>query len=304
MQKRFVALLMIFALFFSACGLKNGKNEETASNDRALYWETKLYYPTNEGYIVPVSKKISWSDEMALEAVRSIIEGNVILDGTGLLPALKKDTDISLAIEDGRAYIDIGINNSVIADETALKTGIEAVAKTLIEFPGIDGVSVSINGSRVFNSLDLSEVYEDENINVIDGKEDGENVKLCYQNEDGMLVPVLKSIDKKDYNTILNELKNAPYGLKAVMPQDAEITAVSTEDGILYFDMTGSFDGFDVEEEKILNVLAYSFDTEGIFGISVISNGRMLGNAVKYIKDCDIANALPEYAVCGDSYSY
>ncbi|MBP3940304.1 MAG: GerMN domain-containing protein [Christensenellaceae bacterium] len=263
MKMKILCLIPAMILLFSGC---LAKSEETAS--RELYFKTTVSHVTESGYLVPVSKNIALSDEMAKEALSSLIIGNAeesSLTEAGICPMIPKSSRFELAIAEKNAYLNLVLKE--VLSEEKLSFSAKAAAETLLAFPGIEEVNFSVNGEKFYGALDFSESYRKETYTL---------PQLVYRAEK-MVVPVASTLETSDSKAVFDALKNAPEGLASLLPVDAEFLSEFIEKDTLYIDLEGSFGSFSGEElEKICAAIAPCFMRENTRNIAFIWRGELL----------------------------
>ena len=117
--------------------------------DDGRYASTKLYYVTDEGYLLPVSARIPWEDGIAKACLGRLIadrENRNALMGSGLNAPIPEGTRLSLAVTDGEARLDL-IGMPALPDAESERLLFAAIVNTLTEFRSIDRVTVLMDGS-------------------------------------------------------------------------------------------------------------------------------------------------------------
>ena len=159
------ALIIIFAalmaaLVFSGCA-RGGKRaqedlaveppaaEEEKEVNESAFVKSTLYFISDEGYIVPVTKLIPWEDGIAAASLRYMTSSpdNIeVAKRMGLVPAIPGGTEFSISIRDGNALVDLK-NMPSLEDAKAELDMIRAIVNALTEFPTVTTVTITRGGS-------------------------------------------------------------------------------------------------------------------------------------------------------------
>ena len=113
-------LLIIMLICFAACmftGCKTEEEEEPYEEIPALndleepgMRNTVIYLEDNNGYVVPVMKKIKWVEgigKAALTELKQTALNEAEISSSGLNGVLPEDAEFSLAIEDGLGMVNM-----------------------------------------------------------------------------------------------------------------------------------------------------------------------------------------------------
>ncbi|MBO4457265.1 MAG: GerMN domain-containing protein [Butyrivibrio sp.] len=131
--------------------------------------ELKLYFANENGdKLIPVYRSVVYNSNISIEklAVEQIISG----PNTSVVnPTISKDTKVnSVTIKDGTCYIDfdsafLNPTNNVSAEVT-----LYSIVNTVVEFPDVNKVSISIDGNSSFKLLDftITGAYE-KNLDIV-----------------------------------------------------------------------------------------------------------------------------------------
>lgn len=163
---RVFALLAVFLTVFSllaGCGEKKAGSiaEPTQApslmptevidespDAEATFRRSTLYFLSDDGYIVPVTKLIPWEEGVA-KACLSYMIGSEANDTAaaelGLNTVIPAGTALSISIADGNALVDLAGMPTLGSAERELFM-IEAVVNTLTEFPTVSTVTITRDG--------------------------------------------------------------------------------------------------------------------------------------------------------------
>jgi germination protein M len=152
--------------------------EATAERDRTIY------VFDHQGYVVPLTVKVPYTEGVASQALEYLVEGGPI---TSLLPdgrraVLPAGTESTVVVtKDGTAIVDFSpeFKNYRAEDEKGI---LEAITWTLTEFDSIKDVAIQINGYPVdvmpVNGTPIGKSVSRKdgiNIEVVDGTQIGNN---------------------------------------------------------------------------------------------------------------------------------
>lgn len=156
-MKRILALLLcIFAAAaLVSCGggeeqgaLQNDYSEQSVFSESG-WRRTVIYYLSDEGYIVPVMKRIPWEEGIGKAAVSCLIctpENMAATAGLGFSPIIPNGSSVSLRIDESEhATLDITGFTQLDSAEAEVNM-ITAIVNTLVEFPSVETVSITVNG--------------------------------------------------------------------------------------------------------------------------------------------------------------
>ncbi len=158
-----VAVIVLCLCLIPSCGGNNGENQATETpvsatttpiaeetpSAQATFRRATLYYLSDEGYIVPVTKLIPWEEGIAkacLSYISSTPDNDAAATAMGLCTVIPAGVQLELSISaEGNATLNlIGLPDmGSAAMENAL---VAAVVNTLTEFPTISTVSILIDG--------------------------------------------------------------------------------------------------------------------------------------------------------------
>lgn len=230
--------------------------------------KTVMYFKNNEGYLVPVMRRIPWEEGIAKATLNNMIDSPELrdtLNDTGLLPIIPAGTEITgMTIDEdtGICKIDFSdnfLNNESESDEESL---IKGVVYTLTEFPAIEKVKINVGGEEIqtlAHGTDLSCVLERKDINLLGKSEEGKSKVLVYYKGDTdndyeyfvpMTIPTLAP-EANVYSALDILFKGPPegLGLSSDMPKDTTLHGVEVKNGTAYVDI--SYDVYEEDTEEV-----------------------------------------------------
>ncbi len=167
MLKRLALISVCLLLVCATCACKKAVEAEDANSaevgeNYSGYRETMLYYPTDDGFIVPIMKLIPWEEGIGKAALSYLVGGSdndMSAARMGLVTAIPEGTTIGLRIyDDGNANVDLS-GMEQLEDAEAELAMITAVVNTLREFSAVSTVSFTVDGKacdRLPNGTDIS----------------------------------------------------------------------------------------------------------------------------------------------------
>jgi len=233
--------------------------------------KTVLYFKTQDGYLVPVMRRIPWEEGIARSTINNMIDSPELreaLNPTGLLPIIPVGTEvrgISVNEETGLCKVDFSENVLNNQSDKEEENFIKGVVYTLTEFPAIKQVQILVGG-KTLSSLkfgsNISKPFARENINLIGKTEDGRSNILVYyksMNDDEfeyfvpVTIPTLAPV--ANVYSALDLLFDGPpeeLTLFSDIPKDVTLHGVEVKDGTAYVDISyGSYLGS--QEDGIFN---------------------------------------------------
>lgn len=237
--------------------IRSDENYIALSEDDEGMRKTVLYFRNQEGYLVPVMRKLPWEEGIARATINNMIDSpelREMLSPTGLVPIIPAGTEIlglSVNEETGLCKIDFSENildNNSEKDEEGL---IKGVVYTLTEFPAIKEVQILVGGKSLSSlkfGMDISRPLARENINMIGNADHGKSRVLVYYkgmdtDEYEYFVPVTIPTLAPQANvySALDLLFEGPpidSGLYSDLPRDILLHGVEVKDGTAYVDIT------------------------------------------------------------------
>ncbi len=239
----------------------------TEENDDGMR-KTVLYFKNNEGYLVPVMRRIPWEEGIARATLNNMVDSPELRDSlsqTGLLPIIPAGTEITgITIDEETSICKINfsenfLNNESQTDEESL---IKGVVYTLTEFPAIEKVTILVGGKELdtlTHGARLGSALERKDINLVGSLEEGKSKVLVYYKDKTdenyqyfipMTIPTLAP--ETNVYSALDILFQGPpegLGLSSDMPEGTILHGVEISNGTAYVDI--SYDIYEEESEQI-----------------------------------------------------
>lgn len=280
---KFLAALLIIAMFMSGCNYFDSNDEVQLDNDyeeNGEYEEENLrdtvfYYQYGQEYLVPVVISIPWTEGIARATISSLVSSPQVesnLEGTGLQAPLPSGTEVKgLTIKDGLARIDF--TEDVLDVRQGQERGVlDSVVYSLTEFETVDEVEIMVEGHYLeeFPEGDILEQPLDRkgiNLEISDDVEDLEEtdkvmVYYCGWGEEGisLIVPVTRVVTEGSdlMKKALQELIKGPKAgtdLFSDINPGVTINSLTVEEGLATVDFSEEFLDFDggiTAEENIV----------------------------------------------------
>lgn len=268
-MKKMAFVIIILMLLLTACNnpltfLKGWlDNNEEASIDvidtsgqqvsDAELRDTILYYKDENGLLIPVMRKIPWTEgrgiaKAALRAMIDTPENRNDMARIGLSPIIPSNTEIiGMTIRDGLCKVDFSNPFTNISGKSEEEKLIQSIVYTLTEFPTVEEVQFMVEGDTLGQmpfGTEVSGPLRRENINFLGEKPASDTVLVYYENTDQMnpmFVPVTKPIevidDISDANIldVLDSLMIGPpteSGLQSRIPANTKVIGLEITDSI------------------------------------------------------------------------
>ncbi len=225
-MKRYVpfilAVLLLFTLVAAGCSDKDAVTDEQVVAENTAIKQTVVYYQDEQGFMVPVMRKIPWEEGIAKATLKKMVstpENIAEMEKSGLSFLLPSTVTFDLDIKDGLARVDIrgGIGATNKAEESNV---ISAVVNTLCNFPTVEKVQVLIDGrkldkmkygtdiSKPLTGFDLNQEALPEGVKA---KEENKLTLYFLSKTGGFLVPVTRyTAQKANAETAIRELLKGP----------------------------------------------------------------------------------------------
>ncbi|WFA08921.1 GerMN domain-containing protein [Tissierella sp. Yu-01] len=218
--------------------------------------KTVLYFQDENGYIVPVMRRIPWEEGIAKVTLRNMIDTSELresLGTTGLIPLIPSGTEINgITIDPDTAICKVDFSEEFLNKETQKEEEnlIKGVVYTLTEFPTINEVKIMVEGQELNtlkNGTNIASTLSRDNINLLGNAEDGRsNVVVYYKGSTDtdfeyfvpVTIPTMAPVS--NVFTALDLLFEGPpedSGLLSDIPLDAEFQGVEVKDGTAYVDI-------------------------------------------------------------------
>lgn len=264
--------------------------------------KTVLYFKSNEGFLVPVMKRIPWDEGIAKASLLNMVDNTELresLTAKGLspiLPAGTKVNGISVDEATGLCKVDFSSEVANVDSQEDEENLIKGVVYTLTEFPSIKEVKITVDGKELSvlqNSVAINKPLSRENINIVGNIEEGSSKVLVYYKAENdfdldyfipVTVPTMAPMP--NVYTALDLLLQGPpadVGLKSDIPQDLTLEGVEIKDNIAYVDIESakksSLDDKQLSE-LMKNIGLTLGQFEEIENVEVLLNGKIVNSTV------------------------
>ncbi|MBQ2984868.1 MAG: GerMN domain-containing protein [Clostridia bacterium] len=253
---------------------------------------TVLYLATEDGYVVPIMKRIPWEEGIGKAALSYLVSGednDRSASAMGLKTVIPEGTGYTLRIgDDKEATLDLmGCPpHETLAEEQAM---VVAIVNTLSEFDSIDRVKITLDGASkdaLPMGTDISEAMEKFELNTEEGELPASGrankLTLYFPNISASLnIPVTRYIDRApSFAVALQELiAGTDDGrLLNCFPQGTELNSAYIYEGIATVDLSRAFDdagylegGLEAARDAIY-LCANEF--EEVYGVDIYVEGQ------------------------------
>ncbi|OLS03123.1 GerMN domain-containing protein [Tissierella creatinophila] len=264
--------------------------------------KTVLYFKSEEGYLVPVMKRIPWDEGIAKASLLNMVDSSELresLTSKGLEPILPVGTKVNgITIDEatGLCKVDFSEELKNVEDKKDEENLIKGVVYTLTEFPSIKEVKITVEGeelSVLHESVAINKPLSRENINVVGNIKDGSSkVVVYYKGENDLdldyFIPVTVPTMAPQPNvyTALDLMLQGPpsdVGLKSDLPKDLGLAGVEIKDNIAYVDITSDTTS-SLNEKEVSELMKNIGLTLGQFkeikSVEVLLNGKIVNTTV------------------------
>lgn len=264
--------------------------------------KTVLYFKSEEGYLVPVMKRIPWDEGIAKASLLNMVDSSELresLTSKGLEPILPVGTKVNgITIDEatGLCKVDFSEELKNVEDKKDEENLIKGVVYTLTEFPSIKEVKITVEGeelSVLHESVAINKPLSRENINVVGNIKDGSSkVVVYYKGENDLdldyFIPVTVPTMAPQPNvyTALDLMIQGPpsdVGLKSDLPKDLGLAGVEIKDNIAYVDITSDTTS-SLNEKEVSELMKNIGLTLGQFkeikSVEVLLNGKIVNTTV------------------------
>ncbi|NMA95773.1 MAG: hypothetical protein GX974_07010 [Clostridiales bacterium] len=311
----YISLMIIIIILFTGCGSIRKKKQlddkvgatsadshdldEKEDSDEEIR-DTLLYYQDDNGYLVPVVRKIPWEEGIAKAAISKMMdtdEQQIDFMAMGLKPILPASTVINgLSVNDGLAKLDLNKDVMERANAVDEYNMIHGTAMALCEFPAIDRVQFLFDGEiidKLPHGTDVSGPIVPEDLNLEMGESsriDGEKVTVFYHNRSSSqykyLVPItrISSFDSMTLENAINELLTGPNpdsGLEFDIPLGTRLLGVQIEGNSANINLSNEFESLADHSENEDIVLRSIYMTikefSGIEDVNILVDGKGYG---------------------------
>jgi len=265
-----------------------------AAADSGASVKTIVYYQDNNGYLVPVMKRIEPQEGIAratLSLMVSSPHNDMEAARLGLRTVLPEGTDIDLDISGGTARVNLSGAVTGLPDAVAETNMVNAIVQTLTEFDTVETVRFLINGQEVEALPHGTAVSGDftrgminlESVSAAFPVEDAQAVTLYFAGETGsLIVPVTRMVyGDADINTAVLELLKGPSAmspLESALPAGCGLISVDIDKaGQAVINLTDEFmnliDASDGGRQALRALALTCSQFPGITGVEVLVNG-------------------------------
>lgn len=234
------------------CGASEEPIDESP-DAQATFRRTTLYYLSDEGFVVPVTKLIPWEDGIARACLTYMVSTPTNLSAAremGLTTVIPDGVDIKLYIKDGNALVDI-CNMSPLKSKESEYAMIQSIVNTLTEFPTVSTVTITRDGAggKLENGTELPVRQEKYPLNPdnedIETSAGNRLITLYFPNLSGALtVPVTHSISMEpNVYSVVSALVSGPKSSKLLncFPKDTLLLGATIENGVMTINLSEDF---------------------------------------------------------------
>lgn len=228
---------------------------QTSANQR----ETVVYYQDNNGYLVPVMRRVPASEGIAKATLSMMVQSpynDMEAARLGLKTVLPEGTTIDLDINsEGRARIDLGKQVNQLADAEAESNMVSAVVQTLTEFPTVKSVEFLVDGkqvsqlkygTRIDGKFERGMLNLESAVPTMATPSEYKSVQLYFPGETGsLIVPVTRMVyGKDDIHTAMLEMCKGPSAdspLESALPPGCGLIGVKMNGATAVVNFTREF---------------------------------------------------------------
>ena len=291
MRRALAFVLALLTFVFAGCG--GGKaseeslpteqifEEDEAPINESAFIKSTLYFVSDEGYVVPVTKLIPWEEGIAAASLRYMTASPANSDAArrmGLSAVIPDGTEFSISIKDGNALVDL-VGMPALESERAELDMIRAIVNALVEFPTVSTVTITRGGSSapLENGTELPVRQSAYPLNIEEGElaasSGGALVTLYFPNASGAVtVPVSRgmSAEPSVYSVAAALIAGTrERGLMSCFPENTLLLGAAIENGVATVNLSGDFK--EVAKTEGMFSLAYRtmfLSLEKSFGIT------------------------------------
>lgn len=273
-------------------------SSENIQNDESLR-DTVLYYKDDKGFLVPVMRKIPWTEGIAKATLGALVDTPANRDDIGVLglaPVIPANTEINgMNIEKGLCKVDFTSDFLNYASPDEEETLVKAVVYTLTEFITIDRVQFMIDGkipSSLTYGTRMDVAINRDNINYAGEELANDKVVVYYEGTSNGLesyyvpvtVPVESSGSGVNLLDALDALVQGPpegSGLFSEIPENTKVVSVDVNEGIAYINLTEEIleivDNYDITDSVTKSfALTVKEQYQDIAGVKLMVDGKEL----------------------------
>lgn len=289
--------------------------DENILEDASLR-NTVLYYQNENGYLVPVKRKIPWEEGIAKAALKNIMDSPIVredIGSIGLNPIIPSGTEIiGMSINQDTGLCKVDFSNGIMNCQSKKdeENMIKGVVYTLTEFANIKEVQIMIDGKMVSElkyGTKINSPLARKDINVVENLKDAASKITVYykgtsNGEYEYYVPVTVPTlaPNADINTSLEILfDGAPElsGLYTDIPYGVEFQGVEISNGVAYVDIIAQ-DISTLSEQTVFNKMVKNIgltlkEFSGVEYVEILLDGKTVEEAGLDINSQD---AMPVFA--------
>lgn len=290
-----LALACLLALSVLA-GCKKAEKGADASmfeeDPEAGYRRTVLYYASDDGYIVPVMKRIPWEEGIGRAALGYLVDdaaNRTAAAQMGLRAVVPEGAAFSLRIgEEGAAVVDIA-GLTKLADARAEQAMVTGIVNTLTEFDSIQTVRITLDGAKAAalpHGTDISGAFAALPLNVEEGEmpvssDSAHAMTLYFPNAAASLnVPVTRYGEAQpSLTSAMQALLEGPKDASlAAFPAGTSLLSAYIADGVVCVDLSGEFkeaaktDGLSEALQTAITLTAN--ELEPVYGADIYVEGE------------------------------
>ena len=293
MKKTIIIIFCCLMIMLVLVGCSKG--ETTAvfeDNSESGMRRTTLYFATEDGYVVPVMKKIPWEEGIGKAALSYLVSGaenDRSASAMGLKTVIPEGTQYTLRIgDDKEATLDL-INCQPHSSKEQEQAMVVAVVNTLSEFDSIDTVKITVDGSdknTLPNGTDISKPMEAFSLNVENSElpvsGTANKLTLYFPNLSASLnIPVTRYTDRvPSFATAVQELVKGTEDSRLLncFPDGTELVSAYIYDGIASVEFNQAFADIENTEGRLeaardaIYLCANEF--EEVYGVDILVDGK------------------------------
>lgn len=262
---------------------------------------TVFYFKDDNGYLVPVMRRIPWEDGIARTTINNMIDSTELRESllnTGLQPLIPMGTEVlGLSINPDTGLCKIDFSEAIRNVETQKdeENLIKGIVYTLTEFPTINEVQIMIEGNMVpvlQDTMAINQPITRENINLIGSEDDGSSKVVVYykggdENRDYFIpitIPTLAPM--ANVYTALDLLFDGPPAgteLKTEIPNGINLQGVEIKEGTAFVDINlGDTAGLEdsVLDDIMKNIGLTLSQFEEIDSVELLLDGTIVNTSI------------------------
>lgn len=262
--------------------------------------ETVFYFKSNKGYLVPVMKRIPWTEGIARTTLSNMVDSPELRESMGhtdLLPLIPSGTKIiGMTVDDetGLCKVDFSKEIKNVESKEEEENMIKGIVYTLTEFSSIEKVQLMVEG-EILNSLNhdvaIGEALAREDINLIGDKENSSSKVVVYytDSDDEYFVPVTipTLAPVSNVYSALDKLFNGPpegTNLKSNIPLSVKLQGVEVKEGIAFVDII-SDDRSSLSDEGLLNGMLKNIgltlkEFQDVQSVELLIDGEIINTSI------------------------